>query len=167
MQFRKSRVEDVSCIMSIINQAQYYLKSQNIDQWQNNYPDAETIHSDIKDEVSYVLVARDNIISTVVVSFEAEKTYEAIYNGRWLSDDKYAVLHRMAVEERYKGLGLAGEIINNIEEICLEKGVFSIRIDTHEENLSMQKFLKKNKFQYCGLIYLEDNSKRLAFEKII
>lgn len=48
--------------------------------------------------------------------------------------------------------------INNIMDI--------IKVDTHEENISMQKLLKKNNFKYCGIIYLEDKSKRIAFEKI-
>ena len=40
-------------------------------------------------------------------------------------------------------------------------------IDTHEDNQSMQKLLAKNQFSYCGIIYLSDGSKRLAFEKVL
>ena len=43
----------------------------------------------------------------------------------------------------------------------------SIKVDTHEQNLSMQKLLRKNNFEHCGIIYLQDNSKRIAFEKIL
>ena len=42
-----------------------------------------------------------------------------------------------------------------------------MRIDTHEENLGMQGLLKKLGYHYCGVIYLENNDKRLAFEKLI
>jgi hypothetical protein len=31
----------------------------------------------------------------------------------------------------------------------------------------MQRLLKKNDFQYCGIIHLEDKSERVAFEKIL
>jgi RimJ/RimL family protein N-acetyltransferase len=58
-------------------------------------------------------------------------------------------------------------MLEQIEEICLERGVHSIKVDTHEENLSMQKLLEKNGFAYCGVIYLEDHSKRIGFEKIL
>lgn len=54
-----------------------------------------------------------------------------------------------------------------MEELCLSKGVHSIKIDTHEENISMQRLLKKNKFQYRGVIYLEDGNKRIAFERTL
>ncbi|HBN29292.1 MAG TPA: GNAT family N-acetyltransferase, partial [Clostridiaceae bacterium] len=49
----------------------------------------------------------------------------------------------------------------------LSKGVHSIKIDTHRENKSMQRLLKKNGFEYCGIIYLKDKSERIAFEKTL
>lgn len=35
----------------------------------------------------------------------------------------------------------------------------------HEDNILMQSLLKKNGFEYCGIVYLEDGGKRVAFEK--
>ena len=35
MILRKADINDVDAILDIINQAKQYLKSQNIDQWQN------------------------------------------------------------------------------------------------------------------------------------
>lgn len=165
MEFRKAVKTDVNNIMNIIRQAQDYFKELWINQWQNNYPNAEIISNDIDNKNSYVLLKDNNIVATAAVSFDGEKTYDSIYEGQWISDDEYAVIHRIAVDGNYKGLGLASEIMKNVEQLCLNKGVYSIKVDTHEENLSMQNLLKKNKFQYCGIIYLEDGSKRIAFEK--
>jgi RimJ/RimL family protein N-acetyltransferase len=167
MQFRKAVETDINNIMNIIKQAQVYFKEQGINQWQDNYPNIETIRNDIMDKNGYVLLKDNNIVVTVAVSFDKEKTYDSIYDGEWISNNEYAVIHRMAVDNNYKGLGLSSQIIKNTEQLCLNKGVHSIKVDTHEENLSMQKLLKKNKFQYCGIIYLEDKSKRIAFEKIL
>lgn len=167
MQFRKAAEEDVSSIMDIIGQAQEYLREQGIDQWQDNYPNSETIKNDINNNDGYVLLKDNIIVGTVAAVFGREKSYKKIYDGKWLSDDKYAAIHRIAVSSKFKGLGLASIILENIEEICLSRGIRDIKIDTHEENLSMQKLLKKNGFQYCGIIYLEDNSKRIALEKIL
>ena len=58
-------------------------------------------------------------------------------------------------------------VLDKVEEMCKNMGINSIRIDTHEENLPMQNLLKKNNYEYCGIIYLEDKSERLAFEKIL
>lgn len=167
MEFRKSIETDINNIMKIIKQAQAYFKVQGIDQWQNNYPNVESISSDIADNNSYVLLKDNNIVATAAVSFDGESTYDTIFEGEWTTNNEYAVIHRIAVDNTYKGLGLSSEIIKHVEQLCLNKGVHSIKIDTHEENISMQKLLEKNKFQYCGIIYLEDRSKRIAFEKTL
>lgn len=167
MEFRKAVESDAGSIMRIIRQAQDYLKAQGVDQWQNNYPNMDTILNDIQSNCGYVLVNGGMVAGTVAVAFDGEITYDAIYDGVWRSDGQYAVIHRIAVESCHKGAGLASEIIRNIEELCLRRGVHSIRVDTHRDNASMRKMLQKNGFQYCGIIYLTDRSVRIAFEKLI
>jgi ribosomal protein S18 acetylase RimI-like enzyme len=167
MDFRKAVESDINRIMNIIKQAQAYLKEQGINQWQDNYPSFEIIRDDIVNKIGFVLLKDDNVVGTVAVSFDGEKNYESIHDGEWISNHEYAVIHRIAVDTNYKGLGLSSIIIKNIEEICLKKGVHSIKVDTHKDNLSMQKLLQKNGFRYCGIIYLEDKSRRIAFEKIL
>ena len=49
----------------------------------------------------------------------------------------------MAVDSAYKGLGLASLMMKYMEDICLNKNIHSIKVDTHSENLSMQRSLEK------------------------
>ena len=167
MEFRKTIKTDIDSVMNIIRQAQEYFKIQGINQWQDNYPNPDVINSDIAKGESYVLLKDDNIVATAAISFDGEKTYESIYEGKWITNNKFAVIHRIAVDNNYKGLGLSSKIIKYVEELCLNKDVYSIKIDTHEENISMQKLLEKNDFKYCGIIYLADKSKRVGFEKVL
>ncbi|CUQ16035.1 GNAT family N-acetyltransferase [Clostridium baratii] len=166
MKLRKSVNEDINNIMQIIDEAKEALKEQGIDQWQNGYPNADVIRNDILNNDSYVFIKNNEIVATLAVSFDGEKTYDKIYDGNWISNDEFAVIHRIAITSKYKGTGIASEIIKMIEAMCLDKDVHSIKVDTHEFNIPMQKLLKKNDFKYCGVIYLEDKSKRVAFEKI-
>ena len=167
MKFRKSLKSDINKIMNIINQAQEYFKENNIDQWQNNYPNPEIINADIDNGYSYVVINDNDIVATAAVSFDSENTYNKIYDGEWLSNGEYAVIHRIAVKSNKKGYGISSLIIRNVEELCLKKSVYSIKIDTHKDNISMKKLLEKNGFKYCGIIYLEAGSERIAFEKVI
>jgi ribosomal protein S18 acetylase RimI-like enzyme len=166
MEFRRAVTADLNEIMVIIKQAQDYLKNAGINQWQNNYPNIEVMNRDIENKNCYVLVDGDIIVGTVTVIFGVEKSYEYI-DGKWLSDLDYAVVHRIAVRAEYKGKGLASVMMRNVEHMCLEKGIHSIKVDTHEDNRSMQRLLQKSGFVYCGVIYLQDGSKRLAFEKLL
>lgn len=167
MEFRKSKKEDVHRIMDIIKEAKKYLREKDIDQWQDGYPSDDTILNDINKSESYVVVENDVVIGTVAISFREEKTYEEIFEGSWLSNEDYVVIHRIAVARELKGRGIASNIIKEVEKIALKNNVYSIKIDTQEENKVMQNLLEKNNFKYCGVIYLMDKSRRIAFEKMI
>ena len=43
--------------MKIINQGKEKLKNEDIDQWQNGYPNEESIKRDIENSYSYVIEA--------------------------------------------------------------------------------------------------------------
>lgn len=166
MEFRKSTKADIGNIMKIIKQAQEYFRQNGIDQWQNNYPNQDVIENDIENEYGHLLLKDGKIVATVSISFDKEENYNKVYNGKWISNEEYAAIHRVAVDNDYKGLGLSYEIFNKIEKLCLEKDIHSIKIDTHKDNIPMKKMLKKSGFKYCGIIYVDDKSERIAFEKI-
>lgn len=168
MTFRTSTTEDVPQIMTIIRQAQNYLRKQKVDQWQDGYPNEESVKADIENGVSYVYEKEGRIIGTLALIFEKEPTYEVIYDGEWKTEDiPYATIHRIAVKDECKGNGIAGEMLAEAEQTCKTRNVHCIRIDTHEDNFSMQRWLGKNGFEYCGWITLMSGEKRLAFEKRI
>ena len=105
------------------------------------------------------------MMGTTALSFRGEKNYDNIYEGKWISNGKYAVIHRIAVAKVEGIKSVGSEILNEAEKICLSRDIKNIKIDTHEDNKAMQGLLLKNNYEYCGVIYLEDGSKRIAFEK--
>ena len=158
-------LEDIERVMEIIKQAQQYFKEKGINQWQNGYPNAKVIENDIKNGHSFVLIKNNEIVGTIAISFEGEATYNKIFEGDWKSNDNYAVIHRIAVDHELKGIGLSSEMIKQTELMCNKKSVGSIKVDTHEDNQAMQRSLIKNGFDYCGVIYLADGSKRVALDR--
>ena len=48
MNFRKSEPKDVNRILEIIEMAKEELKKMKLNQWQNGYPNRNSIESDIK-----------------------------------------------------------------------------------------------------------------------
>jgi len=167
MKFRIATSDDVSKIMEIVKQAQRYLKDQGINQWQNNYPDKETIINDIVNDNCYVIVDEQTIVAFGAVIFTPEPTYTVIDDGNWLNDERYCVIHRLAVNQVYRNQKIASVFIKHAKDLCIQKGVSNIRIDTHQDNLIMQKMLKNNGFQYCGIIYLLSKDIRLAYQLVI
>lgn len=167
MEFSKANKSDIDGIMNIIKGAQEHFKSQGIDQWQNNYPNYQVIEEDIGNNNSYILKYKEVVIGTAFLSFEGEETYETIYGGKWLSHGEYGVIHRMAIDFDYRGTGVAYIFLKALEQLCIEKEIYSIKVDTHRENMPMQKLLLKNDYKECGFIYLKDGDQRIAFEKLL
>ena len=46
---------------------------------------------------SYVLTNKDEIVATTVISLDGESTYNSIFNGEWITNTEYIVMHRVAV----------------------------------------------------------------------
>lgn len=167
MEFRQSKISDLDQIVEIIELSKKYLKETKVDQWQDGYPAKEDLRRDIESRNSYVLTNKDEIVATTVISLDGESTYNSIFNGEWITNEDYIVMHRVAVHDKYKGKGIFKELIKEAESLALNKGISSIKIDTHRDNISMQRAVVKNDFKKCGIIYLEDGSERIAFEKVL
>jgi len=164
MILRKTQLNDVVRVMEIINQAKTYFKNNGIDQWQEGYPNEESIKEDIINGEAFVLEDKGKILGTCMVTIQGEPTYDVI-DGKWLSDGDYVCVHRIAVDNQYKGAGLASVILD--QAVAMYSNYHSVKMDTHQDNLSMQKFLTKYGFVYCGLITLQNGALRRAYEKRI
>lgn len=166
MEFRKSELKDLPAIMAILKAAQQYFKEMGIDQWQDGYPDVQTIRQDIEQGISWVMTDAGVIMATAVISFQGDENYKVMEEGRWLTKQSYAVIHRIAVLPKRKGQGLAGQFLNFAEELCRKHQIRSVRIDTHADNRPMRRLIEKSGFQYCGVIRLRrDQALRVAYEK--
>ena len=169
MRLKKSNIKDVPAIMNIIADAQQYLASLKIDQWQDGYPTREQIELDIKNNDSYIVLNNEEaIIGTTVFSTKKEPTYQNI-EGQWLThkETRHGVIHRLAVSNPYRKSGMAKFVFKECEETLRNNKITSMRIDTHKDNVGMQKLLNHLGYQYCGIITLISGAKRLAFEKLI
>ncbi len=168
MKLSLTQTTDIPAIMSVVKDAQEYLFEQGIDQWQDGYPDKKQIELDITNDESYVV--KDSsaaILGTTVLSTRIESTYNKI-EGNWMtsSNEKYGVIHRLAVGKQFRKLGVAKFVFQVCEAKLLEANIESMRIDTHEENKGMQKLITGLGYKYCGVIYLDNGDKRLAYEKV-
>lgn len=161
MEIRLTILEEIDSVMSIYDKARLFMrKNGNAKQWLNGYPGLELIKNDILNGNSYVCLDSNQIIGVFTFIQDIEPTYLQIYNGLWLNDEPYGVVHRLASANSVKGV--AAYCLN----WCLDK-CKNVRIDTHRDNVIMQNLLAKNNFVKCGVIYLEDGSERLAYQKII
>ena len=160
MKITNALPKDIDTLLDIYDTARQFMREHGNDvQWVNGYPKRELLLKNISDGKLYKVTDGDEIAAVFYFAVEADPTY-AVIEGAWKNDSPYGVVHRVAVKSGKKGTGSA------ILEWALNKYPH-IRVDTHKLNLPMQGLLNKNGFEYCGTIYVEDGTPRMAFEKII
>ena len=157
---RQSTLEDLPAILDLRDQAREVMRSYgNIHQWPEGYPAQEKFEKDIETNCSYLMSdANGTVVATFAFIPGPDITYKVIYNGQWLNDEPYYVIHRIASTPGSHG------ILNAILDFC-EAQSADIRIDTHKDNIIMINGLKKRGYQYCGIIHLLNGDERLAFQK--
>lgn len=147
MIIREARTEDLERILEIYEIAKAFMRQTgNPHQWNSRYPDSKTLEE-------------DSIIHSVFAFIIGEDpTYKEI-EGAWLDHSTYGTIHRIASD------GSMHQVFNKTVNFC-SKRCAHLRADTHEDNKIMQKVLLKNGFQETGIIYVEDGTPRIAYEKV-
>src|SRR5690606_33735614 len=102
--------------------------------------------NDIAKEIGFVLVDGETIIGYCAALINDEPEYAKII-GKWLTNDDFVVIHRIAIDENYLGTGLSGKIIEFVENIDTEQNIFSVKVDTNFDNLAMMKIFEKRGYQ--------------------
>ena len=133
MEIRKTRPEELDVLLKMYENARRFMATHgNASQWGNTFYYKEG----------------------------ADPTYMRIYDGDWINDSRYGVVHRITSTGNVKGA--ASFCLNWALEQC-----GNIRIDTHRDNIVMQHLLDKNGFKYCGIVYVEDGTERIAYQKVV
>ncbi len=162
MTVRLAAVEDLRDIMAVLDAARGIMRaSGNMYQWKDGYPSEEIILADIAAACGYVITDDDAVVAYFAFIPSPEPTYDKIYDGAWLDDEKpYHVIHRIGSRPDSHG------VFRAIMDFALREDG-NIRIDTHRDNKIMQHNILKSGFTYCGIIYLASGDERLAYQRVV
>lgn len=164
MNFREAKKEDIESILEVISHAKEYMKRNNSTQWNENYPNKETIINDIENNIGYVLIVKNLIRGYIVVDFSDDEVYKNI-KGKWKIFGNYASIHRCAIHKELRGQGYGSELFKFAEKLALSKNIRSVRIDTAPENETMKHLFNKNGYEYCGIVFID--GEKIAYEKLL
>ncbi|MFS9256265.1 GNAT family N-acetyltransferase [Streptococcus infantis] len=162
MEIRLAFPNEVDAIMQVIEGAKKYLAEAGSTQWQNGYPNTDTIIEDIISGQAYVALEEGELLAYVAVTKSPEKAYEAIYDGNWQGKEtEYLVFHRIAVASDVQGQGVAQTFLEGLIEGF---DYLDFRSDTHAQNKAMQHIFEKLGFKQVGKVPVD--GERLAYQKI-
>ena len=158
-EIRPARLEDLDEILKIYEIAKRFMaETGNPTQWAGSYPQRELLEEDIESQGLYVVTEQDRICGVFYFVIGPDPTYTIIEQGSWHSEKTYGTIHRIA------GNGTGG-IFGAVLDFCRSR-IDYLRIDTHEDNKVMQHVVAKHGFMPCGIIYTDDGSPRIAFDRL-
>lgn len=169
IEIRLAKENELEEVVDILKEAKRIFKDMDIPQWQtSDYPAYEDIEIDYKNDALYIIEKDNTIIGTasILIRFDAHKydEYDTIFEGEWLNDNPYVVVHRSAIRNIERGKGYMSKFFDKAKEVAINNGIKDIRVDTHEKNKPMLKAINKYGFVYCGKIIVLDKTERLAYQ---
>ena len=161
-QIRKAVTKDLPRIHDIYETARQFMrKNGNLTQWEGMDAPELLLENDISQGNLYILEEnisdRTQIHAVFAFIFGEDPTYLKIEQGNWISDTKYAAVHRVASD------GTVRNVLGQIMDYCKAR-MSHLRIDTHEDNKVMQHVIEKCGFTRCGIVHVPDGSPRIAYE---
>lgn len=159
-----ANISELNVCYDILDSGREFQKKQGFVQWDDEYPTLDLVKEDIEKQIGYVLKIDGKIAAYMAITFDIEPAYNEI-EGAWRKNEKYCVVHRMAIHSDFRNQGLTTKIFNLVEELCKQKDVYYIRIDTDFPNKRMQHIFIKNGFKECGVINFKGPKK--AYDKIL
>ena len=146
---RRAEMRDLIDIMRVVREAQAFMRTLDIDQWQDGYPGEDILRRDIVIGQLYVIEDGGSIAAFAALSLLPELIYDTI-DGAWRAPGKYLTIHRMAIDDAHRGGGSAAQILDKAYRLARENQCDCVRADTHRGNRAMRRFLEKNGFALCG-----------------
>lgn len=164
---RRATLADLRNIEDIYARARVFMAATgNPHQWGNQFPLNSSVVEDIRIGRFNLVVDDDpetgdeRILAQFALCEGLDEVYAHI-DGRWLDDTlPYVTIHRLA----------SSGIVPKMAGACLQWAQAhypNVRIDTHPDNVIMQKVIMRAGFTRCGLVVIPDrvhSATRIAYQ---
>ena len=150
----KGKVSEVESIIALTKACGKKLRDSGINQWDEHYPNLESIENDIQTDTLFTYKIGVEIIGIIVLNETQDVEYAEI---NWLTprSSKNIIVHRLAVSPLHQGKGIARKIMEFAEDFALKNNYDSIRLDTFSQNPRNQKFYLNRGYKKLGSVYLK------------
>jgi len=140
---RKASVMDASAILILWQDAAKWLQAKGIDQWN---PEGFTLERVIKymNNGSDIYLAQliDEYVGTFTITWKDPFIWGELDN----SESGY--IHKLAVDRKFKGLGIGHKLLRLAEDEIRKKGKKFIRLDCMADNIKLNQYYRDYGYQY-------------------
>jgi ribosomal protein S18 acetylase RimI-like enzyme len=151
MQIRPAVREDVAALIGLLRQVVPLMRAAGNLQWDETYPNEGVFERDI--ELGQLWIAELGGVVAGVAALTTDQEPEYAQVG-WDIEEPAVVVHRLAVDPEFRGLGVAGALMRKAEDVAVERGIGVLRVDTNTQNGATQRLFPKLGYELAGEIGL-------------
>lgn len=157
-------INDKNEIMTLIKAAIEEMNTNNIDQWDEIYPNTSIIENDLYSNALYKYEDNGNITAIITIDEQGSPEYDEI---KWSdTSGNFIVIHRLTVHPDYQGRGIAKTMMKFSEELPLQNAKSSIRLDAFTKNQYATNLYKCLEYDLKGTVQFRKGI-FYCFEKLI
>lgn len=162
---RKAVNEDLAEITEIIKSTVEEMKTYGNTQWDDSYPQAKDFAADISSGDLYVDERDEEVAGFICVNQVEPVEYEDL---NWSSKEKAMVVHRMAVNPKFRRMGIASGMMEFADRLALGRGIRYMKTDTYSVNPNMNALFVKCGYKFVGeMSFLGKEKPFNAYEKYL
>jgi GNAT superfamily N-acetyltransferase len=164
MIIRPATSADIPALLDLIKRVVPLMHESGNFQWDEHYPNETVFSDDIAKQQLWIALVEAQLAGLAALTEDQEPEYAQV--GFDLSE-RAIVTHRLAVDPAFQGKGVAVALLNQAEQLALDRGIAFLRVDTNSENQATQRLFPKLGYQYAGEITLgfRQGLRFLAYEK--
>ena len=121
-------------------------------QWDDGYPSREVFAQDIAHGDLWVAEVDGQVAGVAAITTDQSPEYAEV---GWDLDEPAIVVHRLAVDWRFRGRNVGAVLMQHAEAVAVERGITVLRIDTNTENAATQRLFPKLGYRLAGEIGLK------------
>ena len=151
MRIRLATENDLPALMELLRRVVPLMRAAGNLQWDETYPNETVFQRDIDLGQLWVAEVDAGIAGVAAVTTDQEPDYAQV---GWDIEESAIVVHRLAVDPAFRGLGAAGALMQKAEEVAVERAITVLRVDTNTQNEATQRLFPKLGYQLAGEISL-------------
>jgi ribosomal protein S18 acetylase RimI-like enzyme len=151
MRIRLATEDDLPALMELLRRVVPLMHASGNLQWDDNYPNEAVFQRDIDLNQLWVAEVDACIAGVAAVTMDQEPDYAQV---GWDIKEPAVVVHRLAVDPAFRGLGAAGALMQKAEEFAIKRAITVLRVDTNTQNEATQRLFPKLGYRLAGEISL-------------
>ncbi len=152
MEIRLATGNDLPALMALMHRVVPLMLAAGNGQWDESYPNQPVFQRDVEKSQLWVAEIDRSIAGVAAITADPEPEYA---QAGLDIDEPAIVVHRLAVDPAFRGVGVAAALMQKAEQIAIERGVASLRVDTNTQNEATQRLFPKLGYRLAGEIRLQ------------